>query len=131
MWKYLIAFVLIMHGLAHIAGPLGFWTSGPQAFAEKTWLFSRGVTPRSPVGQAFGLLWVVAIVGFVAAGVGLLVGQDWWPTLALVAAVASLVVIVPWARVVPPGAWAGAALDLVVLVTLLLPWGTRVVEVLG
>jgi ATP/maltotriose-dependent transcriptional regulator MalT len=56
MWKYLFVFALIMHGLAHVSGPLGFWTSGPQAFAEKPWLFPRGVTPHSALGWAFGLL---------------------------------------------------------------------------
>ena len=131
MWKYLVAFLLIMHGLAHIAGPLGFWTSGPQAFAEKPWLFSQGITPRSTVGWLFGLLWLVAVVGFVGTGVGLLFGQAWWPTLAVAAAAVSLVAIVPWVRVVPPGAWVGACLDLVILVTLVPAWGSRIVEVLS
>jgi hypothetical protein len=131
MWKYLFAFLLIMHGLAHIAGPLGFWTSGPQAFAEKPWLFSKGVTPRSAIGSTFGLLWLVAALGLVGAGLGLLFGQAWWPTLALAAAVASVLAIVPWVRVVPPGAWGGACFDLVILSTLLLPWGSRVVEALS
>jgi hypothetical protein len=131
MWKYLFAFLLIMHGLAHITGPLGFWSSGPQAFAEKPWLFSRDLTPGSTMGQGFGLLWLVAIVGLAGAGVGLLAGQEWWPTLAVFAAVVSLVAIVPWVRVVPPGAWAGACLDLCILAALLMPWGNRLVEALS
>jgi hypothetical protein len=131
MWKYLFAFLLVMHGLAHVAGPLGFWTSGSQAFAEKAWLFSKGVTPHSGVGWAFGLLWVVAALGLVGAGLGLLFGQEWWPTLAAVGAAVSMVAMVPWARVVPPGAWAGACFDLVIVAALLLPWANRVVEVLS
>ena len=131
MWKYVFALLLVMHGLAHVAGPLGFWTSGAQAFAEKPWLFSKGVTPQSALGWAFGLLWIVAALGLAGAGLGLLFGQQWWPTPALVGAAVSLVAIVPWARVVPPGAWAGACLDLGVLVALLLPWGSRVVEALS
>jgi hypothetical protein len=131
MWKILVAILLIVHGLAHITGPLGFWTTGPQAFAEKAWLFSKGVTPHSLVGWAFGLVWLVAVLGFVGAGLGLLLGQEWWPTLALAAAGVSLVAIVPWVRVVPPGALAGACLDLVILAALLLPWGTRLVKALG
>ena len=131
MWKFLFAFLLVMHGLAHITGLLGFWASGPQAFAEKSWLFSKGVTPHSLLGWTFGLLWLVAAIGLSGAGLGLLFGQSWWPTLALVAAAISLVAIVPWMRVVPPGAWSGACLDLVILAALLLPWGNRIVEILG
>jgi hypothetical protein len=119
MWKYLFAFVLIMHGLAHLAGPLGFWTSGPQAFAEKPWLFSKGIKPHSTVGWIFGLLCVAAALGLVGAGLGLSFGQEWWPTLAVVAAV------------VPPGAWGGVCLDLAILAALLLPWGNRIVEALS
>ena len=131
MWKYLFAFLLVMHGLAHVTGPLGFWTSSTQAFAEKPWLFSKGVTPQSVAGWASGLLWAVAVLALVGAGLGLLFGRNWWPTLALVGAAVSLVAIVPWARVVPPGAWAGACFDLAILVALLLPWADRVVEILS
>jgi len=131
MLKVLFAILLIMHGLAHMTGPRGFWSSGSQAFAEKAWLFSKGVTPHSAVGWAFGLVWLVAVAGFVGAGLGLLFGQDWWPTLAVAAAVVSLVAIIPWVRVVPPGAWAGACFDLVILVALLLPWGSQLVKALG
>jgi len=130
MWKYLFVFLLIMHGLAHMTGLLGFCTSGPQAFAEKAWLFSKGVTPHSAAGWAFGLVWLVAVLAFVGAGLGLLLGQSWWSMLALVAAAVSLVAIVPWVQVVPPGAWAGACFDLVIFVALVLPWGNRVVAAL-
>ena len=131
MWKYLFVFLLIMHGLAHLTGPIGFWTSGSQAFAEKAWLFSKGVIPHSAVGWVWGLVWLVAVVGFVGAGLGLLFGQEWWPMLASVAAVVSLVAIVPWVRVVPPGAWAGACFDLAILAALLFPWESRIVEALS
>jgi Zn-dependent protease with chaperone function len=128
MLKYLLAFVLIMHGLAHVTGALGFWSSGSQAFGDKAWIFSQGITATSPVGRAFGLLWLVALIGFAGTGLGLLFGQDWWPSLAMAAAVTSLVAIVPWVRVVPPGAWGGAFLDLLVVAVLLSPWADRIVK---
>lgn len=131
MLKYLVAFALIMHGLAHVTGLLGFWTSGAQAFGDQAWLFSKNVTARSAVGKAFGLLWLVALVGLVGAGLGLLFGQAWWPSLAVAAAVVSLVAILPWVRLVPPGAWAGALLDLLIIVALLSPWADRLLEVLA
>lgn len=130
MWKVLFVFLLIMHGLAHATGPIGFWTSGSQAFAEKPWLFSRGIIPHSTIGWIFGLLWLVAAIGLIGAGLGLLFGQDWWPTIALLAASVSLVGIVPWVSVVPPGAWAGVCFDLLIIAGLLLPWTHRIVTAL-
>jgi hypothetical protein len=130
MWKYLVGFVVVMHGLAHVSGPLGFWTTGEQAFGDGAWLFSGGVTARSALGQAFGVVWILAAVGLVAGGVGLALGHPWWPSAAVAGAALSLVAIVPWARVVPPGAWAGAVFDLALLVTLLPPWADRVVAFL-
>ena len=129
MLKYLIAIPLIMHGLAHLSGFLEAWTP-LHPFAARPWLFSTGVTMDTAVGRLFGLLWLVAAAGLVTAGYGLLAGHEWWPSLALVAALLSLLAIVPWWRTVPPGAWFGALFNLVVVVTLLLPWGDQVVRFL-
>lgn len=133
--KYVVAFLLVMHGLAHVTGILGAWASGEQGFQDEAWIFSRGVSARSAVGQAWSLLWLVALIGFVAGGLGLLFGSGvestpWWPTLTMAAAVASLVAIVPWVRVVPPGAWAGALFDLLILVALLSPWSDQIIAAL-
>jgi hypothetical protein len=133
--KYVVAFLLVMHGLAHVTGILGAWASGEQGFQDEAWTFSRGVTARSAVGQVWSLLWLVALIGFVGAGLGLSFGSGaesttWWPTLAIAAAAVSLVAIVPWVRVVPPGAWAGALFDLLILVALLPPWSDQIVAAL-
>jgi hypothetical protein len=130
MLKYLIAFLLVMHGLAHVTGLLGLWTSGSQAFADAPWIFPGGITPRSVVGRAWGLLWLAAAIGLIGAGLGMLFAQAWWPSLAVAAAGVSLIAIVPWLRVVPPGAWAGALLDLLIVVVLLSPWAELVVKAL-
>jgi hypothetical protein len=133
--KYAVAFLLIMHGLAHVTGILGAWASGEQGFQDEAWILSRGITARSMVGQVWSLLWLVALIGFVGAGIGILLGSGaastpWWPALTTTAAAVSLAAIVPWLRVVPPGAWAGALLDLVILVALLPPWSDQVVAAL-
>jgi hypothetical protein len=128
--KYLFAFLLVMHGLAHVTGLVGAFSSGEQAFEDQPWIFSQGVTARDPVGKAWALLWLLAALGLVGSGLGLALGWSGWPTLAIVAAVLSLVAIVPWLRVVPPGAWAGALLDLFIVVALLSPWADRIVEFL-
>ncbi len=74
---------------------------------------------------------MAAALGLVGAGLGLLFGQAWWPTLAIAAAAVSLVAIVPWLTVVPPGAWAGVVFDLVIMVALLPPWSERIVAALS
>jgi hypothetical protein len=75
--------------------------------------------------------WLVAGLGLVGAGLGLLFGQAWWSVLTAAAAVVSLVAILPWLRVVPPGAWGGVFLDLLVISTLLSPWADKIVVALG
>jgi hypothetical protein len=74
----------------------------------------------------FGILWLLAMLALVIAGLGLLFSQPWWPTVALPAAVLSLVVILPWWNTVPLGAKMGAAFDLLVLVVLLTPLKERI-----
>jgi hypothetical protein len=129
MLRFAAASLLIMHGLAHITGLLGAWTSS-QEFSDKHWLFSKGVTLRSTVGRAFSLLWFVALICLVGAGLGLLFQQLWWPTLAVAGAATSLVAIVPWLTALPPGAWAGALFDVLVIVALVSPWRYAIVQAL-
>jgi hypothetical protein len=131
MIRFLVAFPWIMHGLAHLSGFLASWTGGSFGFPERPWLFSSNVTLQSPVGKLFGLLWLVAGAGIVGSGIGFLTGKAWWPMLAMVSAGVSLVVILPWWRAVPPGAWAGAVFDLLVLVVLQLPLKDRLLGMAG
>ena len=129
--KYLLAFLVVMHGLAHVTGLVGAFSSGERAFEDRPWIFSPGVTARGLVGKAWALVWLLAAFGLVGSGLGLALGWSGWPTLAVVAAVLSLVAIVPWLRVVPPGAWAGALLNLLILAALMPPWSVRLVGPLG
>lgn len=126
MFKYLVAFLLFMHGLAHITGLIGTFGSGDQAFPDRPWLLAGGITPRTTVGRAWTLAWGVALLGLVTAGVSLALGQAWWPRVAVGAAAASLLAIVPWLTVVPPGAYAGTLFDVAILAILLSPWADRV-----
>jgi hypothetical protein len=130
MLRFAVAFLLIMHGLGHIIGLLGAWTSS-QDFSGKHWLFSKGVTMRSTVGRAFSLIWCLALICLVAAGLGLLFQQVWWPTLATVGAAISLMANVPWLTAVPPGAWAGALFDALIIVALVSPWRDAIVQALS
>ncbi len=131
MLKYVFAFLIVMHGLAHMTGILGTLVAGEQAFGDEPWIFSRNVTAQSALGKAWSFIWLLALLALVGTGLGLLFGLEWWPSLAIAAAGVSLLAILPWLRVVPPGAYAGAFLDAAIVVSLLAPWADRVVAAVG
>jgi hypothetical protein len=119
MFHYIIAFILIVHGLGHVMGFLESWTTIPAGFSDRPWLLPGNITIESGVGRAFGLLWLIALAGFVGAGLGLLFSQSWWPALAAASAAISLVVILPWWPTVTPGSRLGATLiDLFIFIWL-------------
>ncbi len=121
MIRLALAVPLIGHGLAHVSGFFASWTNNDAGFGRRPWIFSSGVGLQSLVGRLFGLLWLAAAAVLVAAGVGLAVEAAWWQTLAVVGALLSLVVILPWWNTVPSGAKIGAAFDLLILILLLTP----------
>jgi hypothetical protein len=126
MLKSIVALVLLAHGIGHIMGFLAAWTPIPVGFTNSTWLFG-GATISGTVGKLFGLVWLVALAGFVAAGIGLLADRDWWQMAAVVSAVVSLAVILPWWNTVTPGSRFGAAaVDLAALVVIVLGWGDKI-----
>jgi hypothetical protein len=121
MLRFLIAVPLFLHGMAHISGFLASWTRGDFGYSPRPWLISSGVHLNSGVGRVFGLLWLIAMAGLVGAALGLVFRQEWWPWLAVTAAVLSLIVIIPWWNTVPAGARFGAIFDLLLLAVLLSP----------
>jgi hypothetical protein len=130
-FRYSIAFALLMHGLAHFSGFFAAWAKADVGYKANPWLFSKNVTLKSPLGKVFGLLWPVAALALVAGGVGLALGQGWWPGAALIGAAVSLFVILPWLRSVPPGAWAGTLFDALILLSLATPWKEQVLQFLS
>lgn len=132
MLRWLIALALLMHGVGHITFFLAAWTEVPMGYAATPWLLPGSFTVSSAVGKAFGLLWLLAMVGFVGAALGLVARQPWWPTLAVASAVVSLVVLLPWWNTVDPGTrmWALLA-DLAVIVAFAFPWREQLVAALS
>ena len=120
MILYLIAIPLIMHGLANSAGVLATWTNFSQGFSNRPWIFSSAVGLHTPIGRAFGVMWLLSVVGFIAAGAGVLLLQTWWPTLAIAAAACSIAAILPWWNTVPPGARFGAIFDVLIIAALVI-----------
>jgi hypothetical protein len=91
-WRIAVAIVILAHGLGHalfLAPCLGIAQWGQSA---QSWLLTRtlGEFPTRVIGS---LLWLGVIVGFVAAGVGLLGQHAWWRTLAVASAGVSLLAL--------------------------------------
>lgn len=118
-----VAITLLGHGIGHVMGFLASWTKLPMGFTESPWIFSREVFIQSGVGKAFGILWLIAMSAFVAAGIGLFSEQSWWTTMAVIASFLSLIAIIPWWNTFTPGSKLAAVLvDVVVITALLGPW---------
>jgi hypothetical protein len=131
MFLYIIAIVLLMHGVGHIMPFMAAWTPQKAGFTDASWIFSSGVSLGSPIGQAFGLLGLIAMLGFLAGALGLVTHQGWWPAVTIAAAAISIVTIIPWWSAWPLGSLIGALLvDAAVLVALLSPWADRLVHAL-
>jgi len=120
-----------MHGIGHISFFFAAFTPVAMDFASSPWLLPGAFTVDSPVGKVFAMLWLVAMIGFVAAALGLASKRPWWPTVAVTASMISLVVILPWWNTINPSTrfWATAA-DGVVIVAFAFPWRTQVVAAL-
>lgn len=132
MIRWLIVIAMLMHGVGHLAFFLEAFGTSPMGFNTVPWLLPGAFTVTSPVGKASALLWLLAMLGFAGAAIGLLMRQAWWPSLAVAAAVISLVVLLPWWNAVAPSSrvWILLA-DAVVIVAFGLPWKEQVIQSLG
>jgi hypothetical protein len=130
MLHFIVIAAFILHGLAHLSGFMAAWTRNSSGFSDRPMMLSTGVTLHSGVGHVFGLLWLVAAICSVGAGIGLAAQQPWWLILAVAQAIVSLIVIVPWWNTVVAGAKVGAVFDVIVLIALLLPWRDGVIAAL-
>lgn len=128
MLRFLVAAPFLLHGLAHLSGFLASWTRIEVGYAKKPCILSKKHYLNSGVGRLFGILWLLAMIGLVGTGMGILFHQDWWSSTAIIASALSLVVIVPWWATVPPGAKFGAFFDLLVITLLLLPSSAYILQ---
>ena len=115
MTKLLIGGFLIAHGLIHAAvwaAPKG---SSQPFDPSRSWLLEAFGVAHDPARTLSVVLAVTAAMGFVAAGVTLFAGSDWWRVLAIVTAAESLPLFLlffhPWLTL-------GAAIELGILYAL-------------
>ncbi len=103
--RYLLAGFLVVHGIGHAGG---YW------MFIQSWLSPALVA--SPTKWLFIVVWLAAMVGFIAAGIGLLQLQSAWRTVAVAAALVSLLVSALFIQGAPFNA---AVADLIILIALL------------
>jgi hypothetical protein len=131
MLKYLIAVILIGHGLIVCAQSGGNFGSGNSQIANPTWLswfpltlgrswfLSTFKLEGSSVDKIFGLIWLASGFCIVAAALGILgfiIPRELWRTLAICGASGSLIMLLLYFH---PFLIVGILLDVVILSTLL------------
>lgn len=130
--RIVIAAVLFIHGIGHFMGMMpALRLASVKGWNSRSWL----LTPLIGEGASrilSAILFLAALVGFVASALGLLgwlVPHEWWRTLAVVSAVVSIVAIVVfWNAFVSlfPNKVGAIGVDIAVLVCLLwLNWPTK------
>lgn len=108
--RIVVGLLLIIHGFAHYQITTG-WGSKP---AIESWLLPTvGMATMQSLGTT---LWVATLLAYVATGLVLFMGMEWWRSVAVVASVLSLLVIVLFWQ---PNMVIGAAIDVGILVALL------------
>ncbi len=93
--RWAFALLLILHGFAHLPGVLGAWKL--KTFDDVSFQPNAIFTDASDTTVfLLGIVWFMAAIGFVVAGISVLVHYDWWPHIALRAVVTSLIPTILW-----------------------------------
>jgi len=72
--RWLVGISFVMHGLGHTMGLLAAWTRVDVGFTDDPWIFLDDVHVQDLLGRAWGMPWLVALVGWVGAGLVVLGG---------------------------------------------------------
>lgn len=112
--RWAFALLLILHGFAHLPGVLGSWKL--KTFDDVSFQPNALLTDASDTTVfLLGVVWLMAAIGFLVAGVSMLVHYDWWPHIALRAVVTSLIPTTLWNEDARIGLMLNIALLIVIL----------------
>ncbi|MDF2631278.1 MAG: transporter permease [Symbiobacteriaceae bacterium] len=122
---YVLAGIIGVHGLIHLMGFVAYWPVAVVAELPYKTTVAGGALDVGAVGmKIFGLLWLVAALGFVAALVGFFMGQGWWRMVMVGTSLLSTVLIaLDWAP-----SFRGAYVNVAIL---LLVWVSTRVSVMS
>jgi hypothetical protein len=112
------------HGLGHVLGWMPAWGIAKfEGVSSESWLLGSVV---GEVGERFaaGALYLVPMIGFGIAAVGLLSGQAWWRPLAAASACVSLAATALFPHAFPLGSTIGSvAVNAAVIAWVVSGWG--------
>jgi hypothetical protein len=91
--RFVFAVFLLAHGFAHLVGLAGAWQLGTGIPHSTTLLGGRLDLGERGI-RAFGVVWLIGALAFVGAAAALAFAAPLWATLALAAALFSLVISV-------------------------------------
>lgn len=109
--------LVMIHGLIHLIGFQVYAQRGQVAeMPFKTTFFNGSLDLGITGTRVYGLLWLLPTLGFILAGVGILLHASWWQLVLIAASLVSLVLTgIDWGN-----AFRGALIDLVLLGAVLL-----------
>jgi hypothetical protein len=107
--------VLIMHGLIHLMGTTAYLKLADiKALPYKTTLLGGQWNLGANGIAVYGVLWALAAVGFIVAGVAVIASWSWWqPVLVGVTLFSLVLTLLDWGV-----AYAGVIINIVILTVL-------------
>ena len=126
MLQFIFFLFIVLHGLVHLLyfgqSVRRFELRPGLVWPDGSWAFSRLLGDQATRNLA-GISCVFAAIGFLAGGVGILVGQAWWrPVIVTSAAVSAVIFILFWdgkAKMLDAKGGIGLLIDLAILVAVL------------
>lgn len=103
--------LLLAHGVVHAMGFLSTWELAELGEIGGPTLLLGDLPARHPALLAFGMLWLLAMLAFMMAAIGVALETSWGLPLAGIAAGFSLVPTIVWWQ----DAWFGALLNVAIL----------------
>ena len=89
----IISIILVLHGLIHLMGFVTYWQLADLSELPYKTTLANG---RFDVGDAgirvYGLLWLILVIAFAIAALGLVTSQPWARSVILITSIASLIV---------------------------------------
>ncbi|HRL14685.1 MAG TPA: hypothetical protein PKX07_22575 [Aggregatilineales bacterium] len=117
MLRIILALVIGAHGIGHILFLIPLLGIAEWGQPQRSWL----LTGESAARVIGGALWVVVILAFGAAVIGLLGQQGWWRTAAVIGAVISMIgLVLFWTMPVSAPVISALVFNLLVLGALLI-----------